>query len=129
MGSRAVFLDRDGTIDRDVNYCRRVEDFEILPSVPEAIRLINENGFKVAVITNQSGIGRGYFTEETLAQIHNKMEYGLAGYGARVDAVFYCPPMTAVIAASPRQPCFCGRPGSLISILTLRLLWAICRWI
>lgn len=59
---RAVFLDRDGTIARDVHYCRRIEDFEILPDVPQAIRLLNQHGFRVVVITNQSGIARGYFT-------------------------------------------------------------------
>jgi len=74
MRSRAVFLNRDGTIARDVNYRRRVEDFEILPGVPESIRLLNENGFKVVVITNQPGIAQGYFSEGMLAQIHNKME-------------------------------------------------------
>lgn len=74
--NKAVFLDRDGTIARDVHYCRRVEDFEILPTVPEAIRLLKQSGFKVVGITNQSGIARGYFTEKILAQIHHKDERG-----------------------------------------------------
>ena len=69
MGSKTVFLDRDGTMARDVPYCRRPEDFELLHTVPEAISLLNANNYKVVVITNQSGIARGYFTEETLAQI------------------------------------------------------------
>ncbi len=100
---RAVFLDRDGTIARDINYCRRVEDFEILPTVPQAIRLLNENGFKVVVITNQSGIARGYFTEQTLGLIHKKMHDELARYKARVDAVYFCP-------HHPDEDCLCRKP-------------------
>lgn len=100
---KAVFLDRDGTIARDVHYCRRPEDFEILPTVPDAIRLLNENGFKVVVITNQSGVARGYFTEETLAQIHDKMRRELARYGAWVDAIYYCP-------HHPDDRCECRKP-------------------
>lgn len=100
---RAVFLDRDGTIARDVHYCRRPEDFELLPTVPEAIRLLNTNGLKVVVITNQSGIARGYFTEETLARIHKKMEDELKKYWARVDAIYYCP-------HHPDDGCECRKP-------------------
>jgi histidinol-phosphate phosphatase family protein len=101
---KAVFLDRDGTIARDVHYCRRPEDFEILPTVPQAIRLLNENGFKVIVVTNQSGIARGHFTEETLTQIHDKMKHELAKYDAKVDAVYYCP-------HHPDDSCECRKPG------------------
>jgi histidinol-phosphate phosphatase family protein len=103
MGNRAVFLDRDGTIARDVHYCRRVEDFELLPGVPEAMKLLNASGFKVVVITNQSGIARGYFTEETLERIHRKMEAELAEHGAHVDAIYYCP-------HHPDDNCDCRKP-------------------
>ena len=72
--NRAVFVDRDGTIAPDVHYCRNPEDFELFPNVPEAIRLFNNHGFKVVVVTNQSGIARGYFTEEILDCIHQKMK-------------------------------------------------------
>ena len=104
-----MFLDRDGVIARDVHYCRRVEDFEILPAVPEAIKLLNEHGFRVVVITNQSGIARGLFTEATLHQIHRHMEEELAGQGARLDAIYYCP-------HHPDDGCQCRkpRPGLLI---------------
>jgi histidinol-phosphate phosphatase family protein len=103
MGNRAVFLDRDGTIAEDVPYCSQVEDFHILPTVPEAVKLLNENGFKVVVITNQSGIARGYFTEETLAQIHQKMKDELMKHGARIDAIYYCP-------HHPDDGCECRKP-------------------
>ena len=106
---RAVFLDRDGTIARDVGYCSRVEDFVILPGVPEAIRLLGEHGFKVVVITNQSGIGRGYFSEEALHLIHRHMLEELAKHGARVDAIYHCP-------HHPDDGCDCRkpRPGMLL---------------
>ena len=100
---KAVFLDRDGTIARDVNYCRRVEDFEILPGVPEAISLLNRHNFKVIVITNQSGIARGYFTEATLSRIHRHMIKELAKSGACIDAIYYCP-------HHPDEGCECRKP-------------------
>jgi histidinol-phosphate phosphatase family protein len=99
----AVFIDRDGTMAPDVHYCRRPEDFELFPNTAKAIRLLNEHGFKVIVITNQSGIARGYFTEDTLARIHDKMITELAKEGARVDAIYYCP-------HHPNDKCDCRKP-------------------
>jgi histidinol-phosphate phosphatase family protein len=113
MSKRAVFLDRDGTIAKDVHYCRRVEDFELLPTVPQAIRLLNENGFKVMVVTNQSGIARGYFTEETLGQIHQKMKDELAKYNAWVDAIYYCP-------HHPDDGCDCRKPKTTLFLKAAR---------
>ncbi len=104
MLHRAVFLDRDGTIAKDVPYCRRVEDFEILPHVPDAIRLLNQAGYKVVVITNQSGIARGYFTQETLLSIHDKMTAELKEHGASIDAIYVCP-------HHPDEGCQCRKPS------------------
>ncbi len=103
MSHRAVFLDRDGTIARDVHYCRDPRDFDILPRVPAAIHTLNENGFKVVVITNQSGIARGYFTLETLSRIHEKMAAELARDGAFIDAIYLCP-------HHPDEGCECRKP-------------------
>ncbi len=100
---KAVFLDRDGTIARDVPYCSRPEDFELLPGAAEGIKLLNEHGFKVVVVTNQSGIARGYFTEGMLARIHDKMQKELAKHGAHVDAIYYCP-------HHPDDNCDCRKP-------------------
>jgi len=100
---KAVFLDRDGTIAKDVPYCSRPEDFELLPGVAEGIKLLNERGFKVVIITNQSGIARGYFTEGMLASIHDKMQKELAKHGAHVDAIYYCP-------HHPDNNCECRKP-------------------
>jgi histidinol-phosphate phosphatase family protein len=101
--NRAVFIDRDGTVAKDVPYCSRPEDFELLPKVGEGIRLLNESGFKVIMVTNQSGIARGYFTEGMLGRIHNKMRQDLAQYGAHIDAIYYCP-------HHPDDGCECRRP-------------------
>ena len=103
MASRAVFLDRDGTMAKDVQYCRSPEDFELFPDTAKAIKLLREHGFKIIVLTNQSGIARGYFTEETLAKIHDKMENELAKEGAFVDAIYYCP-------HHPDDNCDCRKP-------------------
>ncbi|MCL0060400.1 HAD family hydrolase [Dehalococcoidia bacterium] len=108
-------MDRDGTLARDVHYCRRVEDFELLPTVPEAIRLLNTNSLKVVVITNQSGIARGYFTEEILAQIHDKMKQELAKDGAWVDAIYYCP-------HHPDDGCECRKPKTGLFLRAAREL-------
>jgi histidinol-phosphate phosphatase family protein len=109
----AVFLDRDGTIARDVHYCRRAEDFEILPTVPEAVRLLNSRGFRVVVVTNQSGIARGYFTEETLSLIHQKMRTELADCGARIDAIYFCP-------HHPDEKCGCRKPRPALLLRAAR---------
>jgi len=101
--NRAVFLDRDGTMAEDVHYCSRPEDFRLFPDTPKAIKLLNQHGFKVIIITNQSGIARGYFTEETLADIHRKMKDELAREGAHIDAIYYCP-------HHPDDNCDCRKP-------------------
>ena len=103
MANKAVFIDRDGTIAKDVSYCSAPEDFELLSGAARGIKLLNENGFKVIIVTNQSGVARGYFTEETLAKIHEKMKRELAKEGARVDAIYYCP-------HHPDDGCDCRKP-------------------
>lgn len=88
---RAVFLDRDGTINQEKDYLHRIEDFEFVPGAPEAIRLLNQGGLFVVVVTNQSGVGRGYYTEADVETLHRHIAAELASVGARVDAWLYCP--------------------------------------
>lgn len=88
---KAVFLDRDGTINRYVGFLRDIEQFELLPGVAEAIRKINESGYLAIVVTNQPVIARGEVTVPELREIHNKMETLLGQDGAYVDAIYYCP--------------------------------------
>lgn len=89
--NKAVFLDRDGVINIDKGYLHRVEDFEFIPGASEAVRLLNDAGFLVVVVTNQSGVARGYFTMEAVELLHRHIEEALAAAGARVDAWYVCP--------------------------------------
>lgn len=109
MASRAVFLDRDGTLALNVPYCSRAEDLEVFADAPEALALLKQDGFKLIVVTNQSGIARGYFTEAILTEIHLKMARLLAQRGAEVDGVYYCP-------HHPDDGCLCRKPGTLLLI-------------
>ena len=88
---KAVFLDRDGTINKYVGFLRNIDDFELLPGVAEAIRKINSSGYLAVVVTNQPVIARGEVTYGQLELIHNKMETLLGNEGAYLDAIYYCP--------------------------------------
>ena len=88
---KAIFLDRDGTINKYVGFLRRTEDFELLPDVAEAIKLINSSGYLAVVVTNQPVIARGEVTLDELQEIHNKMETELGKQGAYLDAIYFCP--------------------------------------
>ena len=101
--NRAIFIDRDGTINLDVRYLNDPNRLQIHPGVARGIRMLSDRGFKVVVITNQSGIARGYFTRETLYRIHERMMSELAGAGARIDAIYYCP-------HRPEENCDCRKP-------------------
>ena len=88
---KAIFLDRDGTICEDVNYLARPEQLKLFPFAAQAVRLLNENGFIVILITNQSGIARGFFDENALREIHEKLVSELAEQNAKLDAIYFCP--------------------------------------
>ncbi len=103
MNTIGVFLDRDGTICKDVHYMSRPELLELLPKVAEGIKLLNELGVKVIVVTNQSGITRGYFCEEDLKNIHEKMIAELSKKEAIIDDIYYCP-------HHPDDNCSCRKP-------------------
>jgi D,D-heptose 1,7-bisphosphate phosphatase len=109
MQRPAVFLDRDGTINYNVNYCRTLDEFHLLPEAATAIRTLNSAGFLVVVITNQSGVARGLFSEKTLGEIHEYMQLKLVDTGARIDRIYYCPHRA-------EDDCMCRkpRPGLLL---------------
>ncbi len=88
---KAIFLDRDGTINIYKGYLTKVDDFKLLPGVAEAIRKINQSGYLCIVVTNQPAIARGELTIEGLREIHQKMETQLGEQGAYVDEIYYCP--------------------------------------
>lgn len=87
----AVFLDRDGVVNVEKNYLHKVEDFEFLPDVIDAVRRYNEKGYVVVVVTNQSGIARGYYGEEEYQKLTEHMLSLFEKYGAKIAAVYHCP--------------------------------------
>ena len=88
---RAIFLDRDGTLNVEVNYLHRIEDLELVPGAAEAVRALSRAGFLAVVVTNQAGIARGYYDEAALHTLHEEMQRRLAAEGARIDAFYFCP--------------------------------------
>lgn len=95
----AVFLDRDGTLMRDVEYCRDPKQVEIFDGVPQALRRLKDAGFRLIVITNQSGIGRGYFSESDYRAVEAEVQRQLP----MIDATYFCP-------HQPGDECACRKP-------------------
>jgi len=113
MGGRiAVFLDRDGTLNEEVNFVRRPEQLEMLPGAAASVRALNDHGIVVCIISNQSGIARGYFSEEDLVPIHAKLERELAHEGARIDHIYYCPHHPTEGQPPYKAACSCRKPGT-----------------
>ncbi len=108
--SPAVFLDRDGTLNEDVHYLSRMEQLRIYPQSGEAIRLINAAGMKAIVVTNQSGIARGYFTEAFVRSVHDRINELLAAEGARIDGFYVCPHHPVYGIGIYKQHCDCRKP-------------------
>ena len=106
----AVFLDRDGTISEEVDYLDNPDMLRLIPRAAEAIRLINESGLLAVVVTNQSGVARGYFTEPVLKDVHNRMELLLKAEGAHVDKIYYCPHHPEVGLPEYLLDCECRKP-------------------
>ena len=108
--SRAIFIDRDGTLNEDIGYVSTPDELSLYPWAAEAVRLVNKSGFKAIVITNQSGIARGMYNAETLGAIHARMIEELAREGAHIDAVYYCPHHPEVGDAHYGIECDCRKP-------------------
>ncbi|MFX1325855.1 MAG: D-glycero-beta-D-manno-heptose 1,7-bisphosphate 7-phosphatase [Promethearchaeota archaeon] len=87
----AIFLDRDGVINKEINYLSNADHLEVIPGAIKALKMLKKMGYLLIVITNQAGIARGYFTEEDLQKIHQKMNKILRKKGVILDDVFYCP--------------------------------------
>jgi D-glycero-D-manno-heptose 1,7-bisphosphate phosphatase len=107
---KAVFLDRDGTLIREVNYLCRVEQVEILPGVAEALRRLRRAGYSLVMITNQSAVARGYLSENSLHEIHHVIEARLEHEGASLDAIYYCPHHPTEGIGALRIACECRKP-------------------
>ncbi len=103
---KTIFLDRDGVINRNPpnkGYVRKWAEFTFIPNSRKAIRELTESGYRIIVVTNQSGIGRGLYSEEDLADIHSRMVAEISKSGGTIDAVYYCP-------HRPDAGCECRKP-------------------
>lgn len=99
-----VLLDRDGTLNVERNYLSDPDQLELIPGVTDALKRLRDLGYGLAVVTNQSGVGRGYFTLEAVDKVHRRLRDLLAEGGASVDAIYLCP-------HAPDQPCDCRKPS------------------
>jgi len=106
----AVFLDRDGTINEEVGYLDSLEKLRVFPEAFEAVRLINQAKMKTVVITNQSGIGRGFFDELFVGRVHEEMRGLFLKEGAVIDSFYYCPHHPTEGMGQYRQVCSCRKP-------------------
>ncbi len=105
MGRRAVFLDRDGTIAMEVGYVDRIEKFQLYPFTPKALSILKDLGFSLVLVTNQSGIARGFFTEDLLFRVHDLLEKELRKNGVSLDAIYFCPHHPSITGE-----CNCRKP-------------------
>ena len=106
----AVFLDRDGTINEQMGYINHISRFVLLPGVGQAIRRLNSLQVPVVVVTNQSGLARGYFPESLLQTVHEEMRRQLQAEGAHVDGIYVCPHHPEARQERFRQNCTCRKP-------------------
>lgn len=110
MNAVGLFIDRDGTINTEVDFLTRPEELQLIPHAAEAIREANRLGIKTIVITNQSGIARGLLSENDVHAVHQKLEELLSERGAHIDAIYYCPHHPDYGTPQYRKDCTCRKP-------------------
>jgi D-glycero-D-manno-heptose 1,7-bisphosphate phosphatase len=113
--NRAIFLDRDNTLIQDKGYIHRPEDVVLLPGVAQGLALLKKSGYLLIVVSNQSGIGRGYYTERDFHAVNARLQELLAHHGVKIDDFFFCP-------HTPEDNCRCRKPQ------TGMLERAVSRW-
>ena len=106
----AAFLDRDGTLNVDVGYPDSLEKIVLIPGAVEAVQLLNRAGYAVVVVSNQSGVARGYFDEARVQAINRGVAEMFAQAGARIDGFYYCPHLPEASVARYRRACGCRKP-------------------
>ncbi|MFZ4835671.1 D-glycero-beta-D-manno-heptose 1,7-bisphosphate 7-phosphatase [Rouxiella sp. Mn2063] len=106
----AIFLDRDGTINVDHGYVHEIDDFQFIDGVIEALIKLKEMGFALVLVTNQSGIARGKFTEEQFFTLTEWMDWSLADRGVDLDGIYFCPHHPEASVAEYKQVCDCRKP-------------------
>lgn len=106
--NRAIFLDRDGVLNEDSGYVHRWEDFKFLPGVIEALKIFSSNNYKLIVVTNQSGISRGFYTTAEFKTLTKKMQSYLSDLGVQIDGVYFCPHLP--LEDQEGETCLCRKP-------------------
>ena len=107
---RAIFLDRDGTVSYEVGYVNHLSRYDIMPGSADAIRKINQSDFLAILVTNQAGVARGYFKEELIVKVHEKLQNILSDRDAYLDAIYYCSHHPEVGEPPYRKNCDCRKP-------------------
>lgn len=110
--NKVVFLDRDGTINVDKDYLYKVEDFEYLPGVVDGLKYLQSLGYLLIIITNQSGIGRGYYSEEDYYVLDKWLKEDLKKRGVIIAGSYFCPHLPDAIVERYRCTCDCRKPGT-----------------
>ena len=110
-GQAAVFFDRDGTLNEEVGHVRNAEDFRVYSFAARAVRLVNEAGLRAIVITNQSGIGRGFMPESLVRRVNRQLTRRIAAGGGKLDAIYYCPHHPEAAVERFRMVCECRKPA------------------
>ena len=120
MPNKAIFFDRDGTLNVDVDYLHEPEKFIWTQGAIDAIRWANEHGYLVIVVTNQSGIARGYYDEAAVHRLHDWMNAELAAHGAHIDAFYYCPHHPEAPVPAYAKNCDCRKPAPGMLLRAIR---------
>lgn len=110
MKNKAIFLDRDGTINIDKNYMYKIEDFEFVENAVEGLKILFDLGYKLIIVTNQAGIGRGYYTEEDLEKLNKYMEDELIKSGIKIEKCYFCPHHAEHGIGKYKKDCECRKP-------------------
>ena len=118
--NKAIFLDRDGTINVEKHYLHKIQDFEFLPGVMGGLKMLQDNGYLLVVVTNQSGIGRGYYTEEDFALLNEWMVNSFKENGILITKVYFCPHLPDATVEKYRKVCECRKPKLGMYIQAIR---------
>ncbi|KAF0245446.1 MAG: D-glycero-D-manno-heptose 1 7-bisphosphate phosphatase [bacterium] len=110
MKNIAVFLDRDGTVSEEVGYVNHLSRYRLFPWTATAIKRLNEAGLKAILVTNQAGVARGYFTEDLIWKVHEKLTSELTNFGAHLAGIYYCPHHPSAGKPPYRANCECRKP-------------------
>lgn len=120
MKNGAVFLDRDGTINEEMGYINHPDRFIVFPFVAESIKIFNQLKLKVIVVTNQSGVARGYFKESLVNELHETLIEKMNDQNAKIEAVYYCPHHPKEGQGKYRQDCDCRKPKTGMVLKAVR---------